>query len=75
MKRKLIKRNKIFLSGRIHKYDSNFSFQCLTSYCFEGKDRSEKVRVKRIWKWFYSSEYLNKMFGDALITDFELGDE
>lgn len=72
MKRKLTKRNKQFLSSRIMKYTGDYSFQCLTRYR-RNKDMSQ-TRVKKIWKWFYSTKYIENIFGEALIKDYVIGD-
>lgn len=63
MKRKLIQRNKQFLSGRYESYAGNGSFQKMYYYVYKKsiKDYVEKVT----WMWFYSEEYLTNNYQEV----------
>ena len=60
MRRKLIKRNKKFLSSRYKKYHGgNLSFQPMVGTSFY--DNGD-VTVRTTWKWFYSEQWILDAF-------------
>jgi hypothetical protein len=64
MKRKLIKRNKQFLSSRYGKgYQGNGSFQRLTSHLcyFDNDDNLTFKRRRYSWVWFYKPEFIEEI--------------
>lgn len=68
MKRKLIKRNKGFLSSRYrHSYGGNGSFQAMLFHkgYIGGKTNKMKIGYSRYkWMWFYKGDYLDAIFKD-----------
>lgn len=69
MKRKLIKRNKQFLSSRYRVYlDGNGAFQKLTCHTMYDDDSGLIYKHTRYyWKWFYRSSWL-----DVVIRNVEI---
>jgi hypothetical protein len=69
MKRKLIKRNKQFLSSRYDTYKGGrYSFQILYYYTF---DKNDVAQERTIFDWTFSTAYLDKVFTDDFIADWE----
>jgi len=69
MKRKLIKRNKQFLSSRYGKYnDGRYSFQILYYYVF---DKNGVAKQRTMFDWTFSTAYTYRIFDEALIADWE----
>lgn len=67
MKRKLIKRNKKFLSSKYQKYgNGNFTFQPMVGTAiYDNGD----VTVKTTWMWFYSEKWvLDTFYGGSKRT-------
>jgi len=73
VKRKLIKRNKQFLSGRYkHSLNGEGSFQRLTqvSCYFDNDDNITFKRRRHTWVWFYKAGFIEVLFKDIDTEEF-----
>ena len=69
MKRKLIKRNKQFLSSRYDTYKGGrYSFQILYYYTY---DKNGVATQRTMFDWAFSTAYTYRIFDEAFVMDWE----